>query len=152
MISVVTLALHLIGVMDFQGRHGSSGGHLGLCSYGARIGGLLGDTGGVSTRSWCRKQLHNPFRQGSPGAPLPLPSPCSPEPAILVWWEAAGKQALREKGVTFQATVISDVSQLQQRTACLPHTYMHARSHKDALTRLTSKVVHWELKLFILPC
>lgn len=42
------------------------------------VRGLLGDTGGVSMRSWCRKQLHNLFRQGSLGVPLPLPPLCSP--------------------------------------------------------------------------
>lgn len=42
------------------------------------VHGLLGDTGGVSMRSWCRKQLHNLFRQGSLGVPLPLPPLCSP--------------------------------------------------------------------------
>lgn len=35
--------------------------------------GLLGDTGGVSRRSWCRKQLHNLFRQGEPGSSSPPP-------------------------------------------------------------------------------
>lgn len=42
------------------------------------VHGLLGDTGGVSMRSWCRKQLHNLFRQGGLGVPLPLPPLCSP--------------------------------------------------------------------------
>lgn len=74
---MVTLALHLIGVMDFQGRQWvlwSAPWPLLIWCLDWAPCGLLEDTGGVSMRSWCRKQLHNLFRQGSLGAPLPLPS------------------------------------------------------------------------------
>lgn len=78
---LVTLALHLIGVMGFQGRQWvlwSAPWPLFIWCQNWALRGLLGDTGGVSRRSRCRKQLHNPFRQGSLGAPLPLPSLCFP--------------------------------------------------------------------------
>lgn len=72
------------------------------------------------------------------------PSLLSAFPNLLSWSGGKLQASLGEKGVAFQATVISDVSWPRRwRTACLPH----ARTHRDALTRLTSKVV---LRLFIL--
>lgn len=79
--SMVTLELHLLGVMVFRGGQ-SCALECALTSalwcVDWVLGGLLGDTGGVGLRSLCRKQLHNLFRQSGLGAPLSLPSPCSP--------------------------------------------------------------------------
>lgn len=154
---MVTLAPRLIGTMDFQGRpwvlQTAPWPPLIWCLDWA-LHGLLGDTGGVSMRSWCRKQLHNLFRQGSLG--VPLPSLLSVLPNLLSWSGGKLQASLREKGVAFQST-ISDVSQPHgELTACLLHArrclnQVHVQSGAKTYPLLELERLS-ERKLFILHC
>lgn len=152
---MVTLALHLIGVMDFQGRHGCSGGHLGPCSDGAWIGASLGTRVGLARGAGAGNNCT--ILSGKVARELLYPSLPSVLLNLLSWSGGKLQASLREKGVAFQATVISDVSRLHRRTACLLHARTLAQrclnqAHIQSGAKAYPLNIYCELKLFILHC
>lgn len=88
---------------------------------------------------------------------LLYPSLPSALPNLLSWSGGKLQASLREKGVAFQATVISDVSQLASPENCLSATCTLTQRclnqpHIQSGAKAYPLNIYCELKLFILHC